>query len=48
MQVFNRWRSQQTNVVPQFIHYAFLGGEFQFILPKWENSITPSELEADV
>lgn len=26
----------------------FFGGEFQFILPKWENSITPSELEADV
>lgn len=23
-------------------------GEFQFILPKWENSITQSELEADV
>lgn len=35
--------AQETNVVQKFIHYAFFlggGGEFQFILPKWENSIT--------
>lgn len=34
MQVFNRWCSQQTNVVPHFIHYAFFGGEnFNLFFP---------------